>query len=72
MPDYTPQNYCVTVSDAFRNHIMNLFTLSNTGVNEFPLVISRASAGADDTLQPWNSNRKGIWSKRHRTFVATR
>ena len=51
MPDYILQDCNVTVPDAFRDHTMNLFTLSNSGANEFTFVISRAVAGADETLQ---------------------
>ncbi|ADP13320.1 hypothetical protein EJP617_B050 (plasmid) [Erwinia sp. Ejp617] len=51
MSDYTLQDCNITVPDAFRDRTMNLFTLSHSGANEFTFVISRATAGADDTLQ---------------------
>lgn len=51
MSEYTLQECTLTVPDVFRDRTMNLFTLNNVGASEFTLVVSRASAGADDSLQ---------------------
>lgn len=51
MSDYTLQDCNISVPDVFRDRTMNLFTLSHTNANEFTFVISRATAGADDTLK---------------------